>query len=614
MLRLAVVATACLMLMSASALAATPAFSVHKNGTNQTVAAETDVKLTWSTEGFDTNSNFATDRFTPTVAGKYLIVLSTQCAQAGACMPSIYKNGALVARSQVTNFNIGQTPQVSAIVDMNGSTDYLEAFVNAAGTVINGTASRTYFSGMQLDGLGGGGGSSQWSDGASSSIYYNSGNVGIGTATPQSLLHVKGSTGGVLNIGYGNSTQFAQQQFSDESDNPKWSAGVIGDTNSVAAIRNGFYVYQYRDQTDASVSLYRLMISDTGNVGIGTTNPSAPLHVNTNPTSDFSRVAIGTAPGDTTDDNGLSFLTNGDENNYIDSKVGTSGKTYFRTGHGTETGFARTWMTVDAASGNVGIGTGTPGTILHVQGTQNYTGSTPSVFHYAASIGSTGLGFVGIGSHNSMPALQGMGAGTAYALHLNPAAGNVIIADGGGNVGIGTATPSSKLTVGSIANGDGLRLSSMTANHTLSILNVDDSGSRYWAFQPGSAANHPIVFLSPSNGSGYGIAVRNNGGAYNWLQLIHNDTVGILQTTGGTPISLQPSGGNVGIGTTTPQSALHVPDGKYAQFENFNTGAPPVADCDADTERGRQSIDSANFRLYICMGAARGWDFVTLNP
>ena len=31
---------------------------------------------------------------------------------------------------------------------------------------------------------GGGGGSSQWSDGASSAIYYNSGNVGIGTSTP----------------------------------------------------------------------------------------------------------------------------------------------------------------------------------------------------------------------------------------------------------------------------------------------------------------------------------------------------------------------------------------------------------------------------------------------
>lgn len=156
-LRLAVV----LLLTFAPTLAsaATPAFSVHKNGTSQTVTADTDVKLTWSTEGFDSNNNFAADRFTPTIAGKFLIVLSAHCAQAGACMPSIYKNGALVARSQNTNFNIGQTPQATAIVEMNGSTDYVEAFINSAGTVINGTADRTYFSGMQLDG-GSGGGSS----------------------------------------------------------------------------------------------------------------------------------------------------------------------------------------------------------------------------------------------------------------------------------------------------------------------------------------------------------------------------------------------------------------------------------------------------------------------
>lgn len=152
MLRLAVVFTACLTLISASALAATPAFSVHKNGTDQTVTQDIATKLSWSTEAFDTNTNFASDRFTPTVAGKYLIVLSAQCVQAGQCVPSIYKNGALLARSQATNVNIGQTPQVTAIVDMNGSTDYIEAFVTSAGSAVGGAADRTYFNGVQLDG------------------------------------------------------------------------------------------------------------------------------------------------------------------------------------------------------------------------------------------------------------------------------------------------------------------------------------------------------------------------------------------------------------------------------------------------------------------------------
>lgn len=181
-------------LAPASAQAATPAFSVHKNGTAQTIAADTPTKLTWSTEVIDTNANFATSRFTPTVAGNYVIVASVQCAQPGACIPAIYKNGALYAASRLTNQTFAdQSPQVTAIVNMNGSTDYVEAFATSSGNSIVGAATQTYFSGSQIDGGGGGGGSSQWSDGTSGAIYYNSGNVGIGTTTPSSKLDVAGT-------------------------------------------------------------------------------------------------------------------------------------------------------------------------------------------------------------------------------------------------------------------------------------------------------------------------------------------------------------------------------------------------------------------------------------
>jgi len=73
------------------------------------------------------------------------------------------------------------------------------------------------------------------------------------------------------------------------------------------------------------------------------------------------------------------------------------------------------------------------------------------------------------------------------------------------------------------------------------------------------------------------------------------------------------SSGNVGIGTDSPKSALHVPDGFYAQFQDFNNGSPPAADCDSSNERGRLSIDTSNHRLYICNGTNRGWDYVPLT-
>lgn len=69
----------------------------------------------------------------------------------------------------------------------------------------------------------------------------------------------------------------------------------------------------------------------------------------------------------------------------------------------------------------------------------------------------------------------------------------------------------------------------------------------------------------------------------------------------------------VGIGTATPQSTLHVPASGYFQAEHSSAGAPPAADCDQDAERGRQSLDTAHNRLYICNGAARGWDYVALK-
>lgn len=71
-----------------------------------------------------------------------------------------------------------------------------------------------------------------------------------------------------------------------------------------------------------------------------------------------------------------------------------------------------------------------------------------------------------------------------------------------------------------------------------------------------------------------------------------------------TPFVIDPSG-NVGVGVTAPQSALHIPDGGYLQAKN-NNGAPPAGDCDNDAERGRLSIDPSNNRLYVCNGATRG--------
>jgi hypothetical protein len=51
----------------------------------------------------------------------------------------------------------------------------------------------------------------------------------------------------------------------------------------------------------------------------------------------------------------------------------------------------------------------------------------------------------------------------------------------------------------------------------------------------------------------------------------------------------------------------------YLQIQKTSAGAPAAADCQGDGQRGRFIIDTVNNRLYICMGAARGWDYVSLT-
>jgi hypothetical protein len=124
------------------AVANTPAFEAYL-GSDQTVTSGTITKITMNTETFDTASaydNSSNYRFTPQTAGKYY-VYATVRGSAGAStldleMTAIYKNGSSYVQNQVDFRNndaslAGIT--VVAIVDMNGSSDYLECYGRCLG-------------------------------------------------------------------------------------------------------------------------------------------------------------------------------------------------------------------------------------------------------------------------------------------------------------------------------------------------------------------------------------------------------------------------------------------------------------------------------------------------
>ena len=131
--------------LAANVASTGPAFSAYPSG-SQSITASTWTKLQYNTEEFDTNSNYdnATNyRFTPTVAGYYsftaAILVSTTTTRS---LFSFYKNGA-VFKSFDTNYGINSAGG-SALIYLNGSTDYVELYAFLVGVAPSLAAGPTY--------------------------------------------------------------------------------------------------------------------------------------------------------------------------------------------------------------------------------------------------------------------------------------------------------------------------------------------------------------------------------------------------------------------------------------------------------------------------------------
>ena len=126
-----------------------PAFSAYQSSA-QTISSST--KIQFQTEDFDTANCFdsATNyRFTPNVAGYYQVIGSVQGGSSNAYIqPFIYKNGSSVkSGSFVGAATAFHTAQISYLVYMNGSTDYVELWASqsVSQSLTLGAANGTYF-------------------------------------------------------------------------------------------------------------------------------------------------------------------------------------------------------------------------------------------------------------------------------------------------------------------------------------------------------------------------------------------------------------------------------------------------------------------------------------
>ena len=132
-----------------------PAFSATTSST-LSISTGTNTKIPFNTEDWDTNSNYdnvTNYRFTPTIAGYYQVNIKIQLDNTGSggeTYTAVYKNGSIYKRvGMVPNIaSTGRSPVGSVNVYLNGSTDYVEAYVfqNTGGSVaLTGNTDFAYF-------------------------------------------------------------------------------------------------------------------------------------------------------------------------------------------------------------------------------------------------------------------------------------------------------------------------------------------------------------------------------------------------------------------------------------------------------------------------------------
>lgn len=117
---------------------------------------------------------------------------------------------------------------------------------------------------------------SPWVNGAADAIYYNLGNVGIGTTSPGAPLHLVGSSGsfyrgvGALVVGRSAAGGAAGHVFEEST----------GNATLLSQYANTFSIWRHSGTGPFLLADQKFSIDPNGNVGIGTAAPQYKLAVN----------------------------------------------------------------------------------------------------------------------------------------------------------------------------------------------------------------------------------------------------------------------------------------------------------------------------------------------
>ena len=354
----------------------------------------------------------------------------------------------------------------------------------------------------------------------------SSGNVGIGTSAPGEALEVyrnAATTHARIKINNPHASAY-NSELSLVTNSRSWLVGAGDDAIGIDAAGD-FHVY------DATASAYRLVIKSTGSVGIGTTDPSTygTLAVRLSTSSNVPVLGMsvtGTSPllNHYITDSGSTVRT---LNQILFGTGSTNSANYqgylaFKTASSAATPAERMRIT---ATGNVGIGTTAPGSILEVMDSaaslltvlqvhnQNSGAGTAAAIGFNTSYaGDTSVPKAGIGMERT--GAQGRGPMHFYqdvVNDVNPfsASDIVMTLTNTGHLGIGTTAPATTLhVVGDATITDDVKLLSDSAilsfgaDSEVTLSHVHDVGLAQPAGQTiyrGAAGDFDAAFTSRNN-------------------------------------------------------------------------------------------------------------------
>jgi hypothetical protein len=132
----------------------TPFFLAEGSG-SLTLSNDTITLVSVLAETYDTSSTFASNKFTPAVAGYYYLegqVSINNNAAGTSLIARIYKNGSEISYSTVTAEGTNQTyTTITSVIDLANTTDYYELYAyQASGSSKGMNLQYTWFKGFKL--------------------------------------------------------------------------------------------------------------------------------------------------------------------------------------------------------------------------------------------------------------------------------------------------------------------------------------------------------------------------------------------------------------------------------------------------------------------------------